>query len=621
MLAAPVTTQAAPIIPPVIPPAVPVVPVVPVEPTVPATPVTPVTPVQPVTTSPPVVPTQPVTPATTIPPPNIPPATPGVQNTFIPQIPPIIPPPTAPITPGAPPAPVTPVVPAPVPSNIPAPVVPNIPVNPVPVPVPAVPVNPVPVPVPVPVPPVGGGWVPIVPTPFPTPPVSGGGGGFLPVPVPVNPVNPGNPAGPAPTMPRLTTPPPSPFMPGAYGQMCPNSQYSAYAKCADTSAVATDGGNGRLYCNQFDADCCRCASIQCGAGTFGAPCTEFYVGNSGALGVQDIVVAGDVNDGAVVSCYGTQACMNARLTGSNIESVDCKGDESCSGATVLITDPYSEFRLYCSGVRSCQGLQIKVDFTGPPPGYMCAADATPNGVKDILQLGTIECLNEDACSNMEFVLDNTGCYFVTLRKLQCVHPTACTAANFAFIGDVDIQSCELGQSGASASGLGKCYQNLREYDCSSPQGCLGLEKTIVNPANGFEFKCGNVQSCEAANVRFEFDRAVAEPIEQINGLVFGGRNSARGATFTFANAQGMDPFTGTQVIVDVDKIDCSGEASCQGARFITGPNVQINEITCSNNACLNCRVQFGPLDAGQPCDASQVGWQQQQPQQGPWVQI
>jgi hypothetical protein len=274
-------------------------------------------------------------------------------------------------------------------------------------------------------------------------------------------------------------------------------------------------------------------------------------------------------------------------------------------------------------------LKIKVDFTGPPPGYMCAADATPNGVKDVLQLGTIECLNEDACGNMEFVMDNSGCYLVQIRKVQCVHPTACNFAQFSFLGAVDVQSCELGQSGGTASGLGKCYQNLREYDCSSPQGCMGLTKTIVNPANGFEFKCGNVQSCESANVRFEFSSSVSrlEPIEQINGLVFGGRNSARGATFTFANAQGADPFSGAPIVVDVDKIDCSGEGACQGARFITGANVQINEVTCSNNACLNCFVKYGPMDVGQPCDASQVAWQQQQqlpanPGAGAaWVQV
>lgn len=112
-----------------------------------------------------------------------------------------------------------------------------------------------------------------------------------------------------------------------------------------------------------------------------------------------------------------------------------------------------------------------------------------------------------------------------------------------------------------------------------------------------------------------------------NGFVLGGRYSARGATFTFDNQQ--------NVILDIDKIDCSGEQSCSGARFITGPNVQIGEITCSSNSCSNCLVQFDAADSGIPCDPSQGAgssvWQQQQPWNappapaaqppGPWIVV
>ena len=74
--------------------------------------------------------------------------------------------------------------------------------------------------------------------------------------------------------------------------------------------------------------------------------------------------------------------------------------------------------------------------------------------------------------------------------------------------------CELGSSGLSATGLDKCYQNLREYQCSKPSSCLGMVKTILNPANGFEFKCGDVSSCESAHFHFEFN-SEAQNVNQL----------------------------------------------------------------------------------------------------------
>lgn len=387
----------------------------------------------------------------------------------------------------------------------------------------------------------------------------------------------------------------------------------------------SDRESGRLYCTQYDAECCLCSAVSCGLGMFGTPCTEFMVGNKGVYGVGDIKVAGSLSDGVMISCFGTESCALTNMMATNVRSIDCKGDRACEGATVKITDPFTEFKLYCSGKSSCNGLSIHIDFTGPPPGYMCAP-----GLNEQLQLGQIECLNEASCQNMHFTMDNTGCYQVMLRKLSCVHPTACIQSAFHLIGDIQLQECELGTSGLTATGLEKCYQNLREYQCSKPSACMGMSKTIVNPANGFEFKCGDTSSCEAAHFHFELN-AEAQNVNQLSGFVLGGRHAARGATFTFDNQQ--------REILDIDKIDCSGEGSCSGTRFITGPNVQIGEISCSSNSCVNCLVQFDATDAGIPCDPQQVYnggggvWQQQPPwnqapgpapaaqQPGPWIAV
>jgi len=221
------------------------------------------------------------------------------------------------------------------------------------------------------------------------------------------------------------------------------------------------------------------------------------------------------------------------------------------------------------------------------------------------------------------------------RLLQCgvAEDPVCASyglyvSAFNLIGDIGVQECELGNSGITATGLDKCYENLREYQCSKPSSCMGLSKTITNAANGFEFKCGDVSSCESANFHFEWNTNVPD-VNTISGFVLGGRHTARGATFTFDNQQTS--------ILDIDKIDCSGEGACVGARFITGPNVQIGEVTCSSTSCGNCRIQFDVADLGIPCDPEQVTgggggvWQQQPPwnaapappaqNAGPWVAV
>jgi len=372
-----------------------------------------------------------------------------------------------------------------------------------------------------------------------------------------------------------------------------------------------------VFCSQFEADCCLCSAIECGFGMFGTPCTEFYAGNKGVYGVGDVKLAGSLSDGLMVSCFGTESCALSTLLATNVRALECKGDRSCEGATVRITDPFSEFRLHCSGKAACRGLSIHIDFTGPPAGYMCAP-----GITEELQLGAIECLNDQSCHDMLFTMDNTGCYKVALRKLQCIHQTSCIDTKFQFIGDIAVQECELGASGMTASGLSKCYENLREYQCSKPSSCLGSTKTILNPATSFEFKCGDVSSCESANFHFEFDGA--STVSQISGFVFGGRHSARDATFSFENRQGT--------MLDVDKIDCSGEGSCSGTTFVTGHNVQIGEIVCSSTSCPGCTVKLDANDVGYPCDPRQSGgggaWQQQSPWNtpaavppGPWVSV
>jgi len=303
----------------------------------------------------------------------------------------------------------------------------------------------------------------------------------------------------------------------------------------------------------------------------------------------------------IISCYGKESCALSSMEATSVRSLSCEGDRSCEGATVKITDPFTEFELYCSGKAACHALSIQIHFTGPPQGYKCAP-----GLFEQRQLGQIECLNEASCQNMHFTMDNAGCYQVVLRKVACVDPTACIQSTFRLIGDIQLQECELGTSGLMASGLEQCYQNLLEYQCSEPSSCLGVAMAILNPVNGFEFKCGDSSSCESAHFHFEFN-AEGQSVDHLSGFIFDGRYSARGATFTFDNQQ--------NAMIDIFKVDCGGMGSCSGTRFITGPNVQIEEISCSSNSCANCLIQIDAADAGIPCDP------QMRKQYGPWIPI
>merc|ERR1719242_803905 len=112
--------------------------------------------------------------------------------------------------------------------------------------------------------------------------------------VPINPIPIPVPTPPLPSGPVVTVP--------------PVDQYQSFTKCPNTMTSASDRESGRLYCTQYDAECCLCSAVSCGLGLFGTPCTEFFVGNKGVYGVGDIKVAGSLSEGVVISCYGADSC-------------------------------------------------------------------------------------------------------------------------------------------------------------------------------------------------------------------------------------------------------------------------------------------------------------------------
>jgi len=409
----------------------------------------------------------------------------------------------------------------------------------------------------------------------------------------------------APVTPQPTLPAPPGYQYGAHGQLCPITPSVSQTKCLLNTDLWTDRGNeGFVDCNANDADCCMCQVIECGHNNKNLPCHTINIGAEGAYGTV-VHIRGDPNGiGALINCHGVEACRFATIEATDVYALDCDGDKSCEGAIVHIVDPKPGFLLDCSGMGSCNGMTIEMDFSGPPDGYICR----PSAVKQVVQMSGIQCTNDEACQGMSLSLNNNGCDTVRIENINCLETNSCNLAHFALSGDVRVRNCQCGPSCNTASGLGKCFENLDQLLCPDPASCRAQQTTITNTLNQFKFECGNIRSCEVAQFTFEYnqDPSRPRPVEHIEALVFGGEYSARGSTFTFVNAQGFEGSSQIPVILTVDRIECGGFKSCEDTTFITGSNVEIWMVICAEKACSGCVIKAHPADIGIPCDIQQA---------------
>lgn len=458
------------------------------------------------------------------------------------------------------------------------------------------------------------GVVPINTAPAPG---TGGSGGYAAVPaptdvvlppgvVPINPI-PATPATPQTTLPApapapVATMPPAPTAPqpplgymfGAFGQLCPIPDPNRDFVCRSTSDFANDLLPGQspkfMKCDRA-FDCCACRSITC------ADCNQFSAGPSGALGVKDITIQGRARElgGASVTCNGIESCIDTALTGDNVLQIECSGDLGCKNSVMRVTDPVLPgFKLDCSALASCEGMQLEVVIPGPPPGYEC----NPDAAKEELLIAGIECGGQESCRRADITIRNEGCHKVVVDALKCFTLDSCTDASFHFVGDIDLASCDLGPSGTGASGLDKCFENLSQLKCPDPRSCAGAVRTLVNPMAQFLLHCGNAGACQDAQLTLAFD-ARAGGVTKLDGYVFSAEDSGRGATIAVRNEQRSG-------VLEIEKIECSAKNACADATFVLGHDVSIWEINCGANSCGGCRVKINANDAGVPCDPTQL---------------
>merc|ERR1712154_624240 len=104
--------------------------------------------------------------------------------------------------------------------------------------------------------------------------------------------------------------------------------------------------------------------------------------------------------------------------------------------------------------------------------------------------------------------------------------------------NIDFAQCVCGESCKAASGLEKCYHNLRELSCPDSTTCKELDLTIVNPVDGFMLKCGDIGSCQGSNFDIVLDGTGAE-VSHFDVISCSGSSSCQGATFTVENEIGL----------------------------------------------------------------------------------
>eukprot|EP00484_Ammonia_sp_Unknown_P002289 CAMPEP_0197073678 /NCGR_PEP_ID=MMETSP1384-20130603/210723_1 /TAXON_ID=29189 /ORGANISM="Ammonia sp." /LENGTH=714 /DNA_ID=CAMNT_0042512517 /DNA_START=147 /DNA_END=2293 /DNA_ORIENTATION=+ len=229
----------------------------------------------------------------------------------------------------------------------------------------------------------------------------------------------------------------NPFCPAAYAisQLgVPNpvpSPPTVNAECrsnvpGDPLSKAMDY-EGTLLCANWA--CCLCQEIYCGA-SGGAGCDYLKLGDSAAIGVQNIIVLGTSgagSNGAHVECSGLESCKGANIEGTDVGVFDCTGEHSCEGAQIEFT-PAEGMVMECSGLRSCAGAALEIVVEAHAP---------------ISRIGSIQFNGQESAESAIVQIQNLGTEPLIIENFECSHPTACVGIAFEFVGNIQVQQCEM----------------------------------------------------------------------------------------------------------------------------------------------------------------------------------
>lgn len=190
-----------------------------------------------------------------------------------------------------------------------------------------------------------------------------------------------------------------------------------------------------LTCNNYY--CCLCQEINCGASGYG--CNDLQIGDSGAVGVQNIIVQGKPGvssfmgqfgqqNGAHVDCGGLESCKHTQIHGEYVGQFQCTGDHGCEFAKIFITDPADQMNFQCNGLMSCKNAYVEIRIT-------------INAL--IAELGTIEFNGQQSAQSATIKIVNEGFTPLLIQNLECMNPSACIGIQFIIEGSVMIETCDL----------------------------------------------------------------------------------------------------------------------------------------------------------------------------------
>eukprot|EP01083_Nonionella_stella_P277767 944437_1 len=211
--------------------------------------------------------------------------------------------------------------------------------------------------------------------------------------IPQNPNAPNNPIIPSTT---------SDMIYGAYGQLC-RIRDNLICLTSTTSASNTQFMN----CER-DYSCCLCQEITCN------DCIAFTAGNYGAYNVQSITINGrpsNIGGNTEIVLSGTESAMNSVITGTNIKDLVIAGNNAAKNAKITINNPMKNFRLFCTGLSSCEGLIIEIIIPPHEPGKYCAYNP--------FDIHSIDCSGSSSCKNMQLTINNKGCNPLIIDNLLC----------------------------------------------------------------------------------------------------------------------------------------------------------------------------------------------------------
>lgn len=372
---------------------------------------------------------------------------------------------------------------------------------------------------------------------------------------------------------------------GAFGQLCRRSHAEMLCQSTLTSVFEQQV----LKCER-DSECCLCQSVTC------TECSSFTVGNAGLFGVQNVNIFGRDVHGVEIGCKGTESCMFSVISAENVNSLNCMGALACNGAQITITNPTDRFHLKCEGMGSCQGARIELII--PSSGTIGECPSAPYLIDDIV------CHDQghEVCKDLEIIIrnNNIGCA-TEIVKFECLGEGTCDGMQMKLEGDVaniEFAQCYCGESCKAATGLEKCYHNLRELSCPDEKTCRETALTITNPVDGFMLKCGDIGSCQGSTFDIVLDGTVDAVVSHFDVISCSGAESCKGATFSIDNRQ-----TGLAEL-HLEKLECGGSAGvggCQDFTLVIGDHVKIGQISCGPGQCDGCLIKKNVLDEGIPC--------------------